>query len=65
MDITSIPVDKLKEFEKAQKEYATLLGSRGGQKTSSNHTKEWYQNNQKKSVEARNAKKLGLDTASK
>ena len=53
MDIKNIPADKLEDFEKIQKEAATLLGSRGGKKTSSNHTKEWYQENQKKSVESR------------
>lgn len=57
MDIKNIPADKLDEFEKAQKEYASLLGSLGGTRTSKTHPKSWYQENQRKSVEARLSKK--------
>ena len=53
MDIKDIPADKLNEFEKARKEFASILGSRGGTKTSQTHSPEWYRENQRKSVESR------------
>jgi len=39
------------------KEMAKLLGKNGGLKTSKTHPKSWYQENQRKSVEARVNKK--------